>query len=45
MVLCVESLIGTEGGREAVKLEQQLLVTQTGYERLDTYPMDETWVS
>ena len=45
MVLCVESLIGTEGGREAVKLEQQLLVTETGYERLDTYPMDETWGS
>ena len=45
MVLCVESLVGAEGGREAVKLEQQLLVTETGFERMDTYPMDETWAS
>ena len=25
------------------ELEQQVLVTDTGYERLDSYPMDETW--
>jgi Xaa-Pro aminopeptidase len=43
MVVCVEALIGAEGGRESVKLEQQVLVTDTGYERLDSYPMDETW--
>jgi Xaa-Pro aminopeptidase len=43
MVVCVEALIGAEGGREAVKLEQQVLVTETGYEQLDSYPMDETW--
>ena len=43
MVVCVEALIGAEGGREAVKLEQQVLVTETGYEQLDDYPMDETW--
>ena len=43
MVVCVEALIGSEGGREAVKLEQQVLVTETGHERLDAYPMDETW--
>ena len=43
MVVCVEALIGAEGGRESVKLEQQVLVTEDGYERLDSYPMDETW--
>jgi len=36
-------LIGAEGGRESVKLEQQVLVTEDGHERLDDYPMDETW--
>ena len=42
MVLCVESLIGEEGGREAVKLETQVLVTQTGAERLDTFPWEDS---
>ncbi len=39
MVLCVESLIA-EAGSESVKLETQVLVTQTGYERLDTFPWE-----
>lgn len=43
MVICVEALIGAEGGRESVKLEQQVLVTEDGYEQLDSYPVDETW--
>ena len=38
MVFCVESLIGERGGRESVKLETQVLVTETGFERLDTFP-------
>jgi Xaa-Pro aminopeptidase len=41
MVLCVESLIGEEGGREAIKLETQVLVTQTSVERLDTFPWED----
>jgi Xaa-Pro aminopeptidase len=41
MVLCVESLIGEHGGREAVKLETQVLVTEAGVERLDSYPWEE----
>ena len=41
MVLCVESYIGRLGGREGVKLEEQVVVTETGYERLTTYPLDE----
>lgn len=44
MVVCVEALIGADGGREAVKLEEQVLVTATGYERLTTYPMETHWL-
>jgi Xaa-Pro aminopeptidase len=40
MVLCVESYIGRLGGREGVKLEEQVLVTETGREKLSTYPLD-----
>jgi Xaa-Pro aminopeptidase len=40
MTLCLESLIGEVGGKECVKLETQVLVTETGYERLDSYPWE-----
>jgi Xaa-Pro aminopeptidase len=40
MTLCVESFIGVEGGREGVKLEEQVLITETGIERLSTYPFE-----
>ncbi|MDG1738533.1 MAG: Xaa-Pro peptidase family protein [Paracoccaceae bacterium] len=39
MVVCIESLIAEEGS-ESVKLETQVLVTDTGYERLDTFPLN-----
>jgi Xaa-Pro aminopeptidase len=41
MVLCAESLVAEEGGREAVKLETQVLVTETGAERLDSFPWED----
>ncbi|TIU67992.1 MAG: aminopeptidase P family protein, partial [Mesorhizobium sp.] len=41
MVLCVESYIGRLGGREGVKIEEQILITETGNEQLSTYPLDE----
>jgi Xaa-Pro dipeptidase len=41
MVFCVESLIGDEGGREAVKLETQVVVTSNGAKRLDTFPWED----
>jgi Xaa-Pro aminopeptidase len=41
MVLAVESLIGEQGGREAVKLETQVLVTRSGAERLDSFPWED----
>ncbi|CAD6557962.1 M24 family metallopeptidase [Paraburkholderia sabiae] len=42
MTLCVESYIGEEGGQEGVKLEQQLLVTETGTQLLSLFPFEET---
>ncbi|MDA0262418.1 MAG: Xaa-Pro peptidase family protein [Proteobacteria bacterium] len=40
MVLCVESYIGAEGGRQGVKLEEQVLITETGYEVLSHFPFE-----
>ena len=44
MVMCVEALIGVEGGREMVKLEEQVLITADGFEQLTTYPLEEDWL-
>ncbi|ANK79436.1 MAG: peptidase M24 [Rhizobiales bacterium NRL2] len=41
MTLCVESFIGEAAGGEGVKLEQQLLVTETGTELLSRFPFEE----
>lgn len=41
MVLCVESYIGRLAGHEGVKLEEQVLITETGWEQLSKYPLDE----
>jgi len=41
MTLCVESYIGEENGAEGVKLEQQILVTETGIELLSEFPFEE----
>ena len=40
MTLCVESFIGSDGGREGVKLEEQVLITKTGVERMSDYPFE-----
>ena len=40
MVLCVEALVGAEGGDFSIKLEDQVLVTEDGYENLTRYPFD-----
>jgi Xaa-Pro dipeptidase len=41
MVLCVESYIGRLGGREGVKIEEQVLITETGRVQLSSYPLDK----
>lgn len=41
MTICVESYIGEAGGHEGVKLEQQVLVTETGIELLSQFPFEE----
>jgi Xaa-Pro dipeptidase len=41
MVLCVESYVGAPGGREGVKLEEQVLITDAGAVKLSSYPFDE----
>ena len=40
MVLCVEALVGEDGGAFSIKLEDQVLITENGYENLTRYPFD-----
>ena len=40
MTLCVEVLVSPEGGDFSIKLEDQVLITETGFENLTTYPFD-----
>lgn len=42
MVICVESYIGEEGGIQGVKLEEQVLITETGIEVLSEFPFEES---
>ncbi|MGI9646502.1 MAG: M24 family metallopeptidase [Ilumatobacteraceae bacterium] len=41
MTVCVESYLGSDRGGEGVKLEDQILVTNSGVERLTTYPFED----
>ena len=41
MTICVESYVGEQGGADGVKLEQQLLITETGAEALSRYPIED----
>ena len=40
MTVCVESYIGEPGGGEGVKLEQQALITDTGYAVMSRFPLE-----
>ncbi|WP_417729185.1 dimethylsulfonioproprionate lyase DddP [Roseovarius sp.] len=40
MVLCVEALVSEEGNDFSIKLEDQVLITEDGYENLTRYPFD-----
>jgi Xaa-Pro aminopeptidase len=41
MVVSVESYIGEVGGAEGVKLEEEVLITATGHERISHFPFEE----
>lgn len=41
MTLCVEAYTGIEGGRHGVKLEEQVLITETGFENMTGSPFDD----
>ncbi|WP_179954091.1 M24 family metallopeptidase [Denitrobaculum tricleocarpae] len=41
MTVCVESYMGEEGGSIGVKLEQQVLITETGIEEISSFPFEE----
>ena len=40
MTLCVEALVGRVGGDFSIKLEDQVLITESGVENLTSYPFD-----
>lgn len=40
MVICVESYLGRQSGGPGVKLEDQVLITETGHELLSRYPYE-----
>lgn len=44
MTISVEAYIGAVGGREGVKLEQQILITEQGPEPISNYPFEEDWL-
>ena len=41
MTICVEALVSPEGGDFSIKLEDQVLITETGHENLTRYPFDD----
>ncbi len=40
MVMCIEALVSPEGGDFSIKIEDQVLITETGAENLTRYPFD-----
>lgn len=43
MVVCIESYVGSEGGREGVKLEQPVWITMDGPVVLSDYPLEDSY--
>ena len=41
MVLCVEALVSPDGGNFSIKLEDQVLITETVYENVTKHPFDD----
>ena len=44
MALCVEALIAHKGGSFSVKLEDQVVITETGVENITRYPFDRRFL-
>ncbi len=44
MALCVEALIAHKGGDFSIKLEDQVVITETGVETLSRYPYDRRFL-
>ncbi|UTW13048.1 M24 family metallopeptidase [Marinobacterium rhizophilum] len=44
MTICIESCIAVEGGKEGVKLEEQVLITRDGCVPLSSYPFEDDWL-
>jgi Xaa-Pro aminopeptidase len=44
MTVCVESYLGPENAAEGVKLEDQVLITETGSEILSSLSFEEAWL-
>ena len=44
MVFCVESYISRYDGGSGVKLEEQVLITENGYELLNSYPFENNLI-
>lgn len=45
MALCVEVYAGAVGGKNGVKLEEQVIITEDGYENITNCPFDERLMS
>lgn len=44
MVICVEAYVGEVGGKEGVKLEEQVVITEDGCEVLSHYPYEDAFL-
>jgi Xaa-Pro aminopeptidase len=44
MVVSIESYVGEKGGREGVKLEDEILITETGTELLSRFPYEDEFL-
>ena len=44
MVVCIESYMGVVGETDGVKLEQQVIVTEQGYELMTKFPYEEALI-
>jgi Xaa-Pro aminopeptidase len=44
MVICVEAYVGEAGGSNGVKLEDQILVTEDGFDNMTHFPFEDAFL-